>query len=76
MSLRIVGAWRSPVAHSLGVREVGRSNRLAPTISFFRANIGSLGLQIFVLVRKKQRQFGAQILDHFGDRRRIKGRMF
>ena len=26
-----VGAWRSPVAHSLGVREVGRSNRLAPT---------------------------------------------
>ncbi len=27
----IGGAWRSPVAHSLGVREVGRSNRLAPT---------------------------------------------
>ena len=33
MNLRIVGAWRSPVAHSLGVREVGRSNRLAPTSS-------------------------------------------
>ena len=27
-----VGAWRSPVAYSLGVRVVGRSNRLAPTI--------------------------------------------
>ena len=26
-----VGAWRSPVAYSLGVRVVGRSNRLAPT---------------------------------------------
>src|SRR5207249_7881906 len=25
------GAWRSQVAHSLGVRVVGRSNRLAPT---------------------------------------------
>ena len=28
-----VGAWRSPVAYSLGVRVVGRSNRLAPTNS-------------------------------------------
>lgn len=28
----IVGAWRSPVAHSLGVRVVGRSNRLTPTM--------------------------------------------
>ncbi len=26
-----IGAWRSPVAYSLGVRVVGRSNRLAPT---------------------------------------------
>ena len=26
------GAWRSLVAYSLGVRVVGRSNRLAPTI--------------------------------------------
>src|SRR5262249_60746838 len=26
------GAWRSQVAHSLGVRVVGRSNRLAPTL--------------------------------------------
>ena len=26
-----VGAWRSPVAYSLGERVVGRSNRLAPT---------------------------------------------
>ena len=26
------GAWRSLVAHSLGVREVDRSNRFAPTI--------------------------------------------
>ena len=26
-----IGAWRSLVAHSLGVRVVGRSNRLAPT---------------------------------------------
>ena len=31
--MKVVGAWRSPVAHSLGVREVGRSNRLAPTSS-------------------------------------------
>lgn len=29
--IQVVGAWRSLVAHSLGVREVGRSNRLAPT---------------------------------------------
>jgi hypothetical protein len=29
-----VGAWRSPVAYSLGVRVVGRSNRLAPTKIF------------------------------------------
>jgi hypothetical protein len=29
---RIIGAWRSLVAYSLGVRVVGRSNRLAPTI--------------------------------------------
>ncbi len=27
-----IGAWRSLVAYSLGVRVVGRSNRLAPTI--------------------------------------------
>ncbi len=27
-----IGAWRSLVAHSFGVRVVGRSNRLAPTI--------------------------------------------
>ena len=31
--LGTVGAWRSLVAHSLGVRVVGRSNRLAPTTS-------------------------------------------
>ena len=30
-SIECVGAWRSPVAYSLGVRVVGRSNRLAPT---------------------------------------------
>ena len=29
-----IGAWRSPVAYSLGVRVVGRSNRLAPTKNF------------------------------------------
>jgi hypothetical protein len=29
-----IGAWRSPVAYSLGVRVVGRSNRLAPTKSY------------------------------------------
>ena len=33
LAARLVGAgaWRSQVAHSLGVRVVGRSNRLAPT---------------------------------------------
>ena len=33
-----IGAWRSPVAYSLGVRVVGRSNRLAPT-NFYRAEL-------------------------------------
>ena len=36
--IQVVGAWRSLVAHSLGVREVGRSNRLAPT-SFLGTNL-------------------------------------
>src|SRR6266850_578878 len=31
------GAWRSQVAHSLGVRVVGRSNRLAPTLRWHSA---------------------------------------
>ena len=33
-----IGAWRSPVAYSLGVRVVGRSNRLAPT-KFYSAEL-------------------------------------
>ena len=31
-SIIFIGVWRSLVAHSLGVRVVGRSNRLTPTI--------------------------------------------
>jgi hypothetical protein len=37
-----VGAWRSLVAHSLGVRVVGRSNRLAPTIIQNRAGVSGI----------------------------------
>jgi hypothetical protein len=37
-----VGVWRSLVAHTLGVRVVGRSNRLTPTNSKLHADKASL----------------------------------
>ena len=39
-----VGAWRSLVAHTLGVRVVGRSNRLTPT------NLNLITLTLFGFV--------------------------
>jgi hypothetical protein len=45
--IKCIGAWRSLVAHSFGVRVVGRSNRLAPTIIEGPWILISMGLSLF-----------------------------